>query len=252
MRDGVFEADVFWVALPAAEPLVFVEAAVGAPLRVAVFAVLGVAGPDAAELRTVDALRPADLAGAVGLALPRLMARLPAGVRAGAFRVEAAFAGARLVAAVFADAVFADAVVDAVLLDAGFLDGVVDAVVDARLLDARAADVPFAGALRAVEDLLAVDLPPVPVVLPVVVLVDAFLAAGLLAPVFLLADLRGLVVAMHLSRGLVAPPGGPLSISPAACREGDRKNARRAAVSRTTARTTPARMPAPPAAPAAA
>jgi hypothetical protein len=263
----VLDADVFTVALralappleadlPAAEPLDFVESVFAAPRLVAFFAsfaVFDVAG-EAADLRTVDAgveLRPADLAGA-RLALPRLVALLPAELRVEAFRVEVAFAGARLVTAVFADAAFDAVLLEAVLLEAVLLDGLVDAVVDARLVDVLPVDARFAGALRAAEDLVAIALPPVPVVLPVVLLVDAFLAAGLLAPVFLLADLRGLVVAMHLSRGLIAPRGGPPSIAPAACREGDRKSACRAGLSRRTARTTPARMQGPPAAPAAA
>lgn len=272
----VLDADVFAVALralappleadlPAAEPLDLVASVFAAPRLVAFFASFAAfdVAAEATDLRTVDALvelrpadSPVDLAGA-RLAVPRLVALLPAEGRVGAFRVEVAFAGGRLEAAVFVDAVFDDAVFDAVLLDAVLLDGLVDAVVDARLVDVLLVDVlpvdaRFAGALRAAEDLVAVALPPVPVVLLVVLLVDAFLAAGLLAPVFLLADLRGLVVAMHLSRGLIAPRGGPPSIAPAACREGDRKSACRAGLSRRTARTTPARMQGPPAAPAAA
>ena len=48
-------------------------------------------------------------------------------------------------------------------------------------------------------------------------------AAGLLAPVFLLADLRGLVVAMRVSRRMDrAVVGGPPSIALAACTRGDR------------------------------
>jgi hypothetical protein len=244
LEDGVFRAG-FAAPLPLvagpAVPADLGEACGAVSLRAAVFAI---AGREAAVSLPVDALverRPADFpaafAGAARLVPPRAATVVPVGLRVDAFRIEATFAGAGLLAAVFFDAVFFAIVpVDA-------------AVAGLRLVDALPAAAVFVAG-RARDVFVAADLPPVPgvAVLPT----DAFLAAGLLAPVFLPADLRGLLVAMHSSRGLVAPRGGPSSISPAACREGDRANARRAGVNRTTARTTPAGTQAPPAVPAAA
>jgi hypothetical protein len=94
--------------------------------------------------------------------------------------------------------------VEVALLEAVRPDAVlVDAAFDA-LFEALFAAV-FPSAPR-----VAADLPPFPVAVlpPAVLRVAAFEVADLLAPV-LLADLRGLVVAMHVSRLMVAPPRRP-------------------------------------------
>ena len=195
------------------------------PLRAAVPAAVDCAAVVFLPVEAPAEGRPADVpvafAGAALVALPRPAAVAPVG-RADAFRVEAAFAGVRLVAAF--DAAFFGAAFGAVFFAAVFFDVVhVDAAVaEPRLADARTGAAVFVGA-RAVAVFVAGDLLPVVAALVAVLLADAFLAAGLLAPVFPLADLRELLVAMPLSRGLVALRGGPCSISPAACREGDRR-----------------------------
>ena len=226
VREAVFEVGVCFdtdpralplppvVDLPVADPPDRVDACAAVPLRAAVFPV---AGREAAVRLAVDALvepRPVDLdadlpadpatdlpaalTGADRPALPRVEAVLLADVRVEGVRVEAPFAGARFVTTVF---------VDAVLAAAPLLDAVLAA---AALFNALPFAADFDG-VRVVDVFAEVDLPAAPAVavLPVVLLVEAFLAAGLLAPVFLAADLRGLVVAMHLSRGLVAPPWRP-------------------------------------------
>jgi hypothetical protein len=78
---------------------------------------------------------------------------------------------------------------------------------EAVFFDALPAAAAFAGAPRAAEVLVAAALPlaaadarPAVLLAGALLPVDAFLATGLLAPVFLVADLRGLVVAMRLSR----------------------------------------------------
>ena len=238
-REEVFAAVVFRAVLLVPLPSVaglpadlpdLAEVRGATPLRAAVPAAVDCAAVVFLPVEAPAERRPADVpvafAGAALVALPRPAAVAPVDGRADAFRVEAAFAGVRLVAAFDAafDAAFFGAAFGAVFFAAVFFNVVrVDAAVaEPRLADARTGAAVFVGA-RAVALFVAGDLLPVVAALVAVLLADAFLAAGLLAPVFPLADLRELLVAMPLSRGLVALRGGPCSISPAACREGDRR-----------------------------
>ena len=153
------------------------------PLLAAVCDVVALrAGAVPADLPAADL--PTDLAGAARPTLLRLDVALLEAVRPGADLVDAPF----------------DALLETLL------EALVDAVFDTVFAAV------FPGAPRLALVRVVADLPPVPAVddLPAVLLVEAFLVAGLLAPVLLLADLRGLVVAMHVSRRMVASPRRPI------------------------------------------
>ena len=199
-----FDAPFAWLAPAVLRPVIDFGALVPAdftgvlPVVALRAAGLPAAGRDFADFAAVDVL-PADFAGVFAVA-----------VRA---RPVAALEVAR-----------PDGDLDAVPAEAG-LAADLPAADPAVVLPTADFVAPARPAVLLAEPVFAAGLLPLPpplLLTAAVLAVAAFLAAGLLAPVFLLADLRGLVVAMRVSRIVRAVVGGSSSIAPAACTPGDR------------------------------